>query len=414
MALALRNKALGARRGEAEAALGNRLSYAEAELGRVRGELARVLGEQEAAIREAEQGAEESTKAVLKGAARFLQSLAAEQTALLDEVQRKYGGHGVLADLMDVNHANAQMARKAQGIAVMCGAPLGRRNQPASVYDVVRSAQSQIRNFQRVEIMQPSGIALKASAVAPVALAVAELLDNAASFSQADAPIEVTFQRVQKNLCIVIDDAGVSMSDEDRQKATALLSGDSVPQLSQLGTQPKFGFPVVGLIARQYGFKVDVTGVSRYGGVRAVVLLPEELWTMEETPPPATEATAPATTAAPVSGIRPVPERDQGGARTVHGLPKRGARKSPVVGVSSWQSAPGGTASVPGEGRSTPGDGRGAPGGEPQPQPHQQPQQQPQPARASRGSGGGLGAFQRGTRTGRDLDAPTLEGSEET
>ncbi|WP_031486423.1 ATP-binding protein [Streptomyces bicolor] len=373
VAFALRNRALAVRKREAEVSLGQRLSYTEAELSRVQGELQRVRDEQDGVIQEAERAAEESTKAVLKGAARFLQSLAAEQTNLLDEIQRNYGGHAVLTDLMDVNHANAQMARKAQGIAVMCGAPLGRRNQPASVYDVVRSAQSQIRNFHRVEIMQPSGIALKATAVAPVALAVAELLDNAASFSQADAPIEVTFQRVQKNLCIVIDDAGVSMSDEDRQKATALLSGDAVPRLSQLGTQPKFGFPVVGLIARQYGFKVDVTGVSRYGGVRAVVLLPEELWTMEETPPPATEASA------PVSGIRRVEGREQAEARTVHGLPKRGARKSPVVGVPSGGSVPG----------------------------------EQKPRRASRGSGGGLGAFQRGTLTGRDLDAPTPEGSQD-
>ncbi|MET8945082.1 ATP-binding protein [Streptomyces sp. NPDC004542] len=376
VALALRNRALGVRKREAEASLGQRLSYADAELGRVQGELMRVRDEQDSVIREAEQASEENTKAVLKGAARFLQSLAAEQTALLDEIQRKYGGHSVLTDLMDVNHANAQMARKAQGIAVMCGAPLGRRNQPASVYDVVRSAQSQIRNFQRIEIMQPSGIALKASAVEPVALAVAELLDNAASFSQADAPIEVTFQRVQKNLCIIIDDAGVSMSDEDRQKATAMLSGDAVPRLSQLGTQPKFGFPVVGLIARQYGFKVDVTGVSRYGGVRAVVLLPEELWTMEETPPPATDAPA------PLSGIRRVelPEESGGTTRTVHGLPRRGSRKSPIVGVTSGGNASGG---------------------------------EQRPRRVPRGSGGGLGAFQRGTLTGRDLDAPTPGGSED-
>lgn len=372
VALTLRNSALGAKKREAEAALAQRLRYTEGELGRMQQELQRVRDEQDGVIGEAEQAAEESTKAVLKGAARFLQSLAAEQTALLDEVQRKYGGHSVLSDLMDVNHANAQMARKAQGIAVMCGAPLGRRNQPASVYDVVRSAQSQIRNFHRVEIMQPSGIALKASAVAPVALAVAELLDNAASFSQAEAPIEVTFQRVQKNLCIIIDDAGVSMSDEDRQAATALLSGDEVPRLSQLGTQPKFGFPVVGLIARQYGFKVDVTGVSRYGGVRAVVLLPEELWTMEETPPPASEV--------PVSSIRRVEGREQAGARTMHGLPKRGARKSPIASVPSDGSAPGGAGAAP--------------------------------RRAASGSGGGLGAFQRGTLTGRDLDAPTPEGSE--
>ncbi|WP_327111548.1 ATP-binding protein [Streptomyces sp. NBC_01341] len=372
-ALVARNRALGAKKKHTEDELRQQLLTADSHLHASRAELQRFRNEQEATLREAKEAAEENTKAVLKGAASFLQSLAAEQTTLLDGIQRTYGGHAVLSDLLDVNHANAQMARKAQGIAVMCGAPLGRRNRPASVYDVVRSAQGQIRNFHRVAIMQQTGLALKASAVAPVALAVAELLDNAASFSQQDAPIEVTFQRVQNNLCIVIDDAGVSMNDEERQRATTLLSGEVAPRLSQLGTQPKFGFPVVGLIARQHGFKVDVTGVSRYGGVRAVVLLPEELWTMEEIPP-AQEA--------PVSNIRRTSEsRPQSATtRTMHGLPKRGARQAPIASVPD----PDATAPAPRNSGET-----------------------------GRTSGRSLGAFQRGTLSGRNLDATSLEGSED-
>ncbi|MET7644742.1 ATP-binding protein [Streptomyces sp. NPDC005426] len=370
--LAARNRALGAKKKQTEAELRRQLHTSDSHLHISRAELQRFMSQQDSTLREAKEAAEENTKAVLKGAASFLQSLAAEQTTLLDGVQRKYGGHAVLSDLLEVNHANAQMARKAQGIAVMCGAPLGRRNKPASVYDVVRSAQGQIRNFHRVAIMQQTGLALKASAVAPVALAVAELLDNAASFSQQDAPIEVTFQRVQNNLCIVIDDAGVSMNDEDRQRATELLSGDVAPRLSQLGTQPKFGFSVIGLIARQYGFKVDVTGVSRYGGVRAVVLLPEELWTMEETPP-AQEA--------PVSSILRNEARPQGGAaRTMHGLPKRGARQAPIASVPDPESDRPAARAFEETGRT---------------------------------SGRSLGAFQRGTLSGRNLDATSLEGSED-
>ncbi|MFJ8927449.1 ATP-binding protein [Streptomyces sp. NPDC102364] len=341
--------------------------------------MATARSERESVIAEAREAAEDSTKSVLKGAASFLQSLAAEQTALLDTVQRKHGGHEVLSDLLDVAHANAQMARKAQGIAVMCGAPLGRRNRPASVYDVVQNAKGQIRNFQRVSIMQQSGLALKASAVTPVALAVAELLDNAASFSQHDAPIEVTFQRVQGNLCIVIDDAGVSMNDEDRHRATALLSGDEPPQLQQLGTQPKFGFPVIGLIARQYGFQVDVTGVSRYGGVRAVVRLPEELWTMEEATP---KAAAPTPAPAP----HPAPARQGPGPsavapqRTAHGLPKRAARQTPTASSAAGRA----------------------------PRPVDEATQT-----GPRASSRGLGAFQRGTLEARADESPLGEGSDE-
>ncbi|MFF3210161.1 ATP-binding protein [Streptomyces sp. NPDC002886] len=394
VALVARTRALGAKKEHTEAELRHQLLATDSHLHASRAELQRFLGEQEATLRAAKDAAEENTKAVLKGAASLLQSLAAEQTTLLDGIQRKYGGHTVLSDLLDVNHANAQMARKAQGIAVMCGAPLGRRNRPASVYDVVRSAQGQIRNFHRVAIMQQTSLALKSSAVAPVALAVAELLDNAASFSQHDAPIEVTFQRVQNNLCIVIDDAGVSMNDEERQRATALLSGEIAPRLSQLGTQPKFGFPVIGLIARQHGFKVDVTGVSRYGGVRAVVLLPEELWTMEEIRPvqEAPVSSAPVSSApvgaalvgeAPVAEFRRAAESRpaQGAtARTMHGLPKRGARQAPIASVPD----PDATTPAP----RNPGD-------------------------SGRTSGRGLGAFQRGTLSGRNLDATSFEGPEE-
>ncbi|MGH1552059.1 ATP-binding protein [Streptomyces sp. L7] len=216
--------------------------------------------------------------------------------------------------------------------------------------------------------MQPSGIALKASAVAPVALAVAELLDNAASFSQADAPIEVTFRQAQKNLCIVIDDAGVGMGDEDRQRASAMLSGEGLPRLSQLGTQPKFGFPVIGLIARQHGFTVDVTGVSRYGGVRAVVTpCPEELWTMEETLPPATEA--------------PREHHPADGDRTVGAYGGRSAEawlpvsRPPVLTTGGEQA----------------------------------------PRRSARRGTGSLAALQRGTQSARDtasFDIPTPGGSE--
>ncbi|MFF7760988.1 ATP-binding protein [Streptomyces griseorubiginosus] len=375
VALTLRSRALGVKLRRAEAEVAQAQEAARHQVEAANSKLVQFQQEQADVIREAEQVAEDRTKGVLKGSARFLQSLAAEMTTLLDRLQREYGNHPVLKDLLEVRHANAQMARKAEGIAVLCGGPLGRRTKPASIYDVVRSAQGQIRNFQRVDIMQGSNVALKATAVAPVALTVAELLDNAATFSQNDAPIDVTFQRVQNNMCIVIDDAGVSMSDEDRQAAMELLSGETPPRLSGLGNQPKFGFPVIGLLARQHGFGVDVTGVSRYGGVRAVVRLPEELWTMEEIPPPAQDV--------PVSirrneGQPRQPQAVEPVGRTAHGLPKRGQRQTPIASVSDA--------------------GR---------------RDDSSPVREVSPSRSRLAGFQRGTLLGREDEASSFEGSED-
>ncbi|MEU8934326.1 ATP-binding protein [Streptomyces sp. NPDC048409] len=372
--LGRRVRVRAAARTRMEADLTGRIAVADAQLVSLQEEMRRQTEDQELSVLLAEEAAEERTKAVLKASANFLQSLAAEQSTLLEEIQRKYGGHPVLSDLLEVSHANAQMVRKAQGIAVVCGAPPGRRGRPASVYDVVRNAQGQIRHFRRVQIMQQTGLVLKASAVSPVALAVAELLDNAASFSRQNAPIEVTFQRVRTNLCVVIDDAGVGMSDEERHRAAVLLSGEHVPRLGQFGGQPKFGFPVIGLLARQYGFRVDVSGVSRYGGLRAVVLVPETLWTEEE---------------APLAGQSPL--GSAGGAhggpeavlRTAHGLPRRVARQRPAVGLAPQGGEAGGRA------------GAAA------------------PEETARTDGRALGAFQRGTLSGRKLAvAPSERGDE--
>lgn len=373
LVLRRRNKAITAKKQQAEAALTLRVSEADSQLATLRAELRQHQAEHAKTIQEAEEAAEESTKAVLKGSARFLQSLAAEQLALLEDIQRKYGGHSVLGDLLEVSHANAQMARKAQGIAVMCGAPLGRRNKPASVYDVVRSAQSQIRNFRRVEIMQQTGFALKASAVSPVALAVAELLDNAASFSQQGSPIEVTFQRVQKNLCIVIDDAGVGMNDEERTRADKLLASDRVSGVSALGNPPQFGFAVIGVLSERFGFEVSVDSTSPYGGVRAVLLLPHDLLTNAPEQKEPAPAVAPTVTATGFSG----PEGAlTANTTTADGLPKR-RRKRPMAIVPGSASAA-------------------------------------TPARSGAETAAIMGAFQRGTQSGRATPADPADKSSST
>ena len=101
---------------------------------------------------------------------------------------------------------------------------------------------------------------------------------------------------------------------------------------------------------------------------------------MEEIPP-AQEA--------PVSNIRRSAEsrpqssesRPQSStSRTMHGLPKRGARQAPIASV---------------------------------PDPDATPQATRTPQETGRASGRSLGAFQRGTLSGRNLDATSLEGSED-
>ncbi|MGW7756416.1 ATP-binding protein [Streptomyces violaceusniger] len=327
------------------------------------------------AVQEAHNRAEEATKSALKSAMRTLQGLANEQQLAISKTQDKYGEHQLLQDLLEIDHMNSQFGRRAQSIAVLCDGWLGRQRAVASVYDVVRSAKGRIRHYTRVEIRSQSNFALVSRAVEPVALALAELLDNATSYSAPDSPIDITIRTVPKGVCVIIDDAGVGMNEEEKNRADKLLSATHATGVTGLGNPPQFGFAVIGVLAARYGFTVSVDSASPYGGVRAVVLLPEDLLTNmpepEEQPTthfPA-EAEQPQPSGSAMSGST-VSGSTVSGA-TAGGLPKR-RRKGSISIVPRADSASA-------------------------------------PARTSEESASIMGAFQRGTQSGRSAN-PNREG----
>lgn len=316
--------------------------------------LVELRGSYDEVVRQAKEEAENATKTVLKSAMRTLQGLAAEQQKAISQLQQKYGDSAVLRDMLDIDHMNSQFGRRAQSIAVLCQGWLGRQRDPASVYDVIRSAQGRIRHFPRVEILSQVNFAVTSRAVEPVALAVAELLDNATSYSAPETVVEINVRTVPSGICIVIDDAGVGMNEEEKTHASALLSGARAASVSDLGNPPQFGFAVIGALCARYEFNVTVDTASPYGGVRAVVLLPKELLTSMPEPKPAAALPDPVS-----NGSEP-----EAPGTTADGLPKRRRKRTMSVVPSSESPAR-------------------------------------QPARSSRETASILGAFQRGTEHGR-------------
>ncbi|MFE5631604.1 ATP-binding protein [Streptomyces sp. NPDC056470] len=279
-------------------------------------------------VEDEKERAQDSTKTVLKSAMRTLQGLAAEQQLVISGLQNKYGDSVILHDLLEIDHTNSQFGRRAQSIAVLCDGWLGRQREVASVYDVVRSAQGRIRHYRRVEILSQVDFGITSRAVEPVALALAELLDNATSYSSPDTVVEINIRTVPKGICIVVDDAGVGMNDEERARAAKLLTSERVSGVSGLGSPPQFGFAVIGVLCERFGFEVSVDSSSPYGGVRAVLLLPHEMLTgmpEKKTPPPAVPAVAVTDPGGPTPAVT--------ASTTDDGLPRR-RRKRPMAIVS--------------------------------------------------------------------------------
>ncbi|MFJ4852442.1 MULTISPECIES: ATP-binding protein [unclassified Streptomyces] len=317
-------------------------------------------------VRQAKEEAEDATNNVLKSAMRTLQGLAAEQQRAISGLQKKYGDSAVLRDMLDIDHMNSQFNRRAQSIAVLCGGWLGRQREAAAVYDVIRGAQGRIRHYQRIEIASRVDFAVTSRAVEPIALTVAELLDNATSYSEPSTMVEVEVRTVPRGICIVIDDAGVGMSEEERTNATALLSSGSAVSVSELGNPPAFGFAVIGALSARFGFTVAIDSTSPYGGVRAVVMVPKELLT--EMPEPKTPTSTQEVSAAAAS-------RGSAPAATEGGLPRRRNKR--------------GMALVPDGGRRS---------------------DEAPPTRSAEARVAAMGAFQRGTLSGRGAGVPAAEG----
>jgi signal transduction histidine kinase len=317
--------------------------------------------------------ADKSAQAALKAVMKTVQSLAKEQQLAIGTMQGEHDNPEVLEGLLEIDHANSQLSRRAQAIAVLCGSWAGQQRSAATLTDVVRGATSRIRNYLRVQVHDQVDTALVSWAVEPVALALAELLDNAARYSPPTTSIEVNFQVAHHGTAVMVDDAGVGMDADARQRATDLLSsGRRSVDITALGDPPQVGFSVIGVLAARYGFSVSVDTVSPYGGVRAVVFLPNELLTSVETPDTATNG-------APVATRSPV-ESPPAQETTSSGLPKRQRRGS--------AAQPAGAAKPP--------DTEEKPVGRP-------------PERTA----AGLGAWQRGTRSGRNTTPSDVEGHQE-
>ncbi|MEV1022965.1 ATP-binding protein [Streptomyces sp. NPDC050264] len=315
-------------------------------------------------VRQAKEEAENATNTVLKSAMQTLQGLAAEQQRAISGLQSKYGDSAVLQDLLDVDHMNAQFNRRAQSIAVLCGGWLGRQREAASVYDVIRGAQGRIRHYQRVDVLSQVDFAVASRAVEPVALTVAELLDNATSYSAPSSMVEINVRTVPRGICIVIDDAGVGMSEEEKTNASVLLASESAVSVAELGNPPAFGFAVIGALCARFGFTVTIDSTSPYGGVRAVVMVPKDLLT--DAPEPKRPSAALATDSGPRGN-------GSGPAETADGLPKRRNRRAMAL-VSDKQVA-----------------------------------SSPPPARSAEARVAAMGAFQRGTVDGRSAGVPAVE-----
>jgi signal transduction histidine kinase len=215
-------------------------------------------------------------------AAARMQALSTGMLADLRAMEERHSDEEVLADLLHLDHRTAQAGRLADSVAVLTGARSGRRwARPIGMESILRGAMGRISGYQRVRLHSVSDVAVAGHAAEGVMHALAELLDNAASFSPPNAEVHVYVEEVPAGVIVSVEDSGLVMGDVQLRRAERAVAGET----SELGglTGTRLGLAVVGRLARKYGLKVSFRPSAR-GGTGVLMLVPQEILTSAPTP----------------------------------------------------------------------------------------------------------------------------------
>ncbi|AGP56426.1 histidine kinase [Streptomyces rapamycinicus NRRL 5491] len=217
-----------------------------------------------------------SAMAACANAAGRVQALATSMLADLREMENRHD-ETVLGDLLKLDHTTAQAGRIADSIAVLTGARSGRRwTKPIVMESVLRGAIGRISAFQRVRVHSTSNAAVAGYAAEGVMHALAELMDNAASFSPPTEEVHVYVEETHAGVVVTVEDGGLVMGPAALDRAQKAVSSESLDLMTLSGT--RLGLAVVGCLARKHGLTVSFRPSAR-GGTGVVVLIPQQLVT---------------------------------------------------------------------------------------------------------------------------------------
>ncbi|MFJ3983460.1 nitrate- and nitrite sensing domain-containing protein [Streptomyces fungicidicus] len=250
-----------------------------------------------AAVQQADQ--HRGFERLLQRIARRTQQLIGQQLKKLDEMERRHEDPEVLDGLFDLDHLTARLRRYEENLVILAGGTPHRRwRKPVALLDVMRAAQGEVQDYRRVVLEEEGGHWLAARAVGPVAHVLAELIENALTFSRPPSPVEVRAAEVSRGLAVEIEDRGLGMEEEALAAANALMAGPQRLDVLAHSDDIRLGLHVVARLTHQYGLRVEFRA-SAFGGTRVVVLVPAEL-------------TVPAPQRGPVAVPAPEPARDAG------------------------------------------------------------------------------------------------------
>jgi signal transduction histidine kinase len=211
------------------------------------------------------------------------QTLIERQLGIIESLEQSEQDSGRLSSLFRLDHLATRMRRNSENLLVLAGHEAPRKwTQPVVLVDVLRAAVSEIEQYERITLNVQSGLVIAGRAASDVVHLVAELVENATTFSRKDTQVFVTGQMlVSGGVLIEITDEGLGIPDQELAYANWRLDN---PPVIDVAVSRRMGLFVVGRLAARHGIKVRLRR-AQSGGLSALIWVPETVAETEPTTP---------------------------------------------------------------------------------------------------------------------------------
>ncbi|MCD9902061.1 nitrate- and nitrite sensing domain-containing protein [Streptomyces sp. MT29] len=220
--------------------------------------------------------------------------LVERQLGVIESLEEREQDPERLATLFKLDHMATVMRRHSENMLVLVGAEHGHGHAgPIPLVDVARAAVSEIERYERVTIQSlPPHAQIAGFAADDLSHLLAELLENATSFSPPDSHVELSGWLLETGeVMLSVQDEGIGMSSVRMSELNARLAD---PASFEAGEQSAdgagLGLQVTSLLAARHGVRVQLRE-QKGSGVTAVVVLPQTLLpnTLPASSPPAVQ-----------------------------------------------------------------------------------------------------------------------------
>ncbi|MFJ5609381.1 nitrate- and nitrite sensing domain-containing protein [Streptomyces sp. NPDC093221] len=202
--------------------------------------------------------------------------LVERQLTLIEGLEDQEQEPDRLETLFKLDHLATRMRRNSENLLVLTGTEHshGAAARPVPLVDVARAAISEIERYDRVRIQVLAVARIAGRAADDISHLLAELLDNATSFSAPHAEVHLSGWLLESGeVMLSVEDAGIGVPPERLGELNAVLAD---PDPAPPGTVSGMGLYVVSRLAHRHGVRVQLRP-QKLGGTAAVVVLPRVL-----------------------------------------------------------------------------------------------------------------------------------------